>query len=157
MLQARIPAGMVVRGVRLLLPPGALVVAALTAVAASAQDAGMASPAAGCECIYERLAFAAADSNADGLVGEAEFARDVAAAFTKLDQDFSGTLTPDELGEHDPARFALVDSDGDGALSFAEVMTYKMRAFKAADVDGDGYLSFEEMYAAALADLGGNR
>lgn len=103
---------------------------------------------------YERFAFEVADTDGDGLVSEAEFARDAAAAFSGLDQDRSGTLTPDELGPHDPAAFARIDANGDGALTFSEVMRYKMRAFEAADQNGDDALSFEEMLESALAEQG---
>jgi Ca2+-binding EF-hand superfamily protein len=102
----------------------------------------------------ERLAFDAADTDNDGLVSEAEFARDAVVAFTALDQEGKGHLTPEDLGEHDPALFARVDADGDGVLSFEEVMTFKMEAFAAADADGDGYLSFDEMMESALRETG---
>lgn len=94
---------------------------------------------------YEHVAFDAADSNGDGIVDEAEFARDAAAGFAGLDRNHDGKLTPAELGPHDPKQFARVDANGDGVLTFPEVMTFKMKAFKAADKNGDGGLSFEEM------------
>src|SRR5918995_6506566 len=86
--------------------------------------------------VQERFAFDVADTDGKGLISEAEFVRDAAAAFSRLDKDGSETLTPDELGPHDPAAFARVDADGDGVLTFEEVMRYKMRAFEAADTDG---------------------
>lgn len=101
----------------------------------------------------ERLAFDVADTDDDGLVSEAEFARDAVAAFTGLDDEGKGHLTPEDLGEHDAALFAVIDADGDGVLSFDEVMTYKMDAFAEADVDGDGYLTFEEMVESATRQL----
>ena len=101
----------------------------------------------------ERLAFEMADTNNDGLVSEAEFARDAIAAFVALDQEGKGHLTPEDLGEHDPALFAKVDAAGDGVLSFDEVMAYKMAAFEAADTDGDGFLTFDEMIESALREL----
>lgn len=103
----------------------------------------------------ERLAFDVADTDNDGMVSEAEFARDAIAGFTALDDGEKGHLTPEDLGEHDPALFARVDADGDGVLSFDEVMTFKMAAFAAADRDGDGYLTFEEMLEAAQAEVEG--
>ncbi len=102
----------------------------------------------------ERLAFEMADTNKDGLVSEAEFARDAIAAFVALDQDGKGYLTPEDLGPHDPALFAKVDAAGDGVLHFDEVMAYKMAAFEAADADGDGFLTFDEMLESALRELG---
>jgi Ca2+-binding EF-hand superfamily protein len=101
----------------------------------------------------ERLAFDMADTDNDGLVSEAEFARDAIVAFTSLDRDGKGHLTPEDLGDHDPALFARVDADGDGVLSFDEVMTFKMDAFAAADADGDGYLTFDEMMESAVREL----
>jgi Ca2+-binding EF-hand superfamily protein len=103
---------------------------------------------------YERLAFEAADTDGDGLVSEAELARDAAAGFSGLDQDGSETLTPDELGPHDPAMFARVDANGDGVLSFSEVMINKTRGFKEGDTNHDGLLSFEEMVDAVKAEGG---
>ena len=101
----------------------------------------------------ERLAFDVADTDNDGLVSEAEFARDTIAGFTALDDEGKGHLTPEDLGEHDPALFARVDADGDGMLSFDEVMTFKMEAFEAADQSGDGYLTFDEMLEAARSEV----
>ena len=103
----------------------------------------------------EAFAFDAADTDGDGLVSEAEMARDTAAGFSGLDDNEDGLLTPDELEAHDPADFDRVDSDGDGALSFDEVMTNKLSGIEAADQDGDGSLSFDEMLGAAEAEQGG--
>jgi Ca2+-binding EF-hand superfamily protein len=102
----------------------------------------------------ERLAFDVADTDGDGLVSEAELARDAAAGFSGLDVDRSGTLTPEELGPHDPAMFARVDADGDGVLTFSEVMNHKMRAFEEGDANGDGGLSFDEMVQSVRTELG---
>jgi hypothetical protein len=106
---------------------------------------------------YERVAFEAADSNTDGLVSEAELARDAAAGFSSLDKDGSGTLTRKELGPHDPAKFSRIDTNGNGALTFSEVMVNKTRAFAAGDKNDDGGLSFEEMVDAASIDEGVSR
>jgi hypothetical protein len=106
---------------------------------------------------YERVAFEAADSNTDGLVSEAELARDAAAGFSSLDKDGSGTLTRKELGPHDPAKFSRIDTNGDGVLTFSEVMVNKTRAFAAGDKNDDGGLSFEEMVDAASIDQGVSR
>ena len=103
----------------------------------------------------EHLAFDVADTDNDGLISEAEFARDAIAGFTALDDEGKGHLTPEDLGEHDPALFARVDADGDGMLSFDELMTFKMEAFAAADEDGDGYLGFDEMLEAARSEVEG--
>jgi EF hand len=120
---------------------------------ANAQQAGGADPGM-VTTGSERLAFDAADTNYDGLVSEAELARDAAVGFSSLDKDRSGTLTPSELGPHDPAKFSRIDANGDGVLTFPEVMRNKTRAFAAGDKNGDGGLSFEEMVEAATADDG---
>jgi Ca2+-binding EF-hand superfamily protein len=117
---------------------------------AAAQQAGGADQA-----VRERFAFEAADSDGDGVVSEAELARDAARGFAALDKDGSGTLTPGELAPHDSALFARVDANGDGALTFMEVMTNKTRALKAGDENGDGGLSFEEMVAIVETEMGG--
>ncbi|MGE3295295.1 MAG: EF-hand domain-containing protein [Geminicoccaceae bacterium] len=103
----------------------------------------------------EEIAFIAADTDGDGVITEAEMARDAARGFATLDKDGSGTLTPEELGPHDPALFERVDTDGDGVLSFDEVMANKLRALKAGDTDGDGGLSFDEMVTIVEKETGG--
>ena len=55
----------------------------------------------GPEYSIEEIAFIAADTDGDGVVTEAEMARDAARGFATLDKDGSGTLTPEELGPHD--------------------------------------------------------
>jgi Ca2+-binding EF-hand superfamily protein len=130
--------------------PAAVLFAAMTCGTAVAQEADNALEPG----VYERFAFDAADTDADGLVSEGELARDAAAAFSGLDRDGSGTLTPEELGPHDPERFARVDADGDGALSFSEIMNHKIRAFEEGDENGDGGLSFDEMVESVRTELG---
>jgi EF hand len=120
---------------------------------ANAQQAGSAAPGMPTTG-SERLAFDAADTDYDGLVSEAELARDAAVGFSSLDKDRSGTLTRSELGPHDPAKFSRIDANGDGVLTFPEVMRNKTRAFAAGDKNSDGGLSFEEMVEAASADDG---
>jgi Ca2+-binding EF-hand superfamily protein len=103
----------------------------------------------------EEIAFMAADTDGDGVVTEAELARDAAHGFATLDKDGDGKLSPDELGPHDAALFERVDADGDGTLTFSEVMANKSRAFTAGDKDQDGGLSFEEMVTIVEAETGG--
>lgn len=103
---------------------------------------------------YEQLAFDAADTDGDGLVSEAELARDAAVGFATLDKDGSETLTPAELGPHDPSQFKRVDANGDGVLSFQEVMANKSRAFTEGDKNQDGGLSFEEMVTVVETEVG---
>jgi Ca2+-binding EF-hand superfamily protein len=103
----------------------------------------------------EEIAFMAADTDGDGVVSEAELARDAARGFATLDKNGDGKLSPGELGPHDPALFKRVDTDGDGTLTFTEVMANKSRAFTAGDTNQDGGLSFEEMVEAVEAETGG--
>jgi hypothetical protein len=134
--------------VRSLYVAGAMTVGAIGTVVAQEADGDMAPG------FYERLAFEAADTDGDGLISEAELARDAAAGFSGLDKDRSETLTPQELGPHDPAMFARVDRDGDGALTFSEVMTHKTQGFEDGDKNQDGLLSYEEMVEAVKSELG---
>lgn len=101
---------------------------------------------------FQKVAFDAADTDGDGLVSEAEFTRDAAAAFAGLDGNRDRKLTPAELGPHDPAQFKQVDANGDGVLTFKEVMTFKMKAFEAGDTTGDGKLSYGEMVESVEAE-----
>jgi hypothetical protein len=145
---------------RVLLPSLCFAVAMVTGPIgfAVAQPVDSAATGAGTGTLsYERVAFDAADSNSDGLVSEAELARDAAVGFSSLDKDRSGTLTRKELGPHDPAKFSRIDTNGDGVLSFSEVMVNKTRALASGDKNDDGGLSFEEMVDAAKVDQGGVR
>ena len=142
---------------RIILPSLCFAVATVTGPIglAVAQPVDGAAAAAGTATLsYERVAFDAADLNSDGLVSEAELARDAAVGFSSLDKDRSGTLTRKELGSHDPAKFSRIDTNGDGVLSFSEVMVNKTRALAAGDKNNDGGLSFEEMVDAVKVDEG---
>ena len=101
---------------------------------------------------YEELAFEAADTDGNNLIGEGEFVRDAAAGFSGLDRNRDGKLTPEELDNPDPAKFARIDANGDGVLTFNEVMTYKMKAFRAADKNNDDALSFDEIVESVKAE-----
>lgn len=143
-------------------PFGPRLVPAVCVAVAAATVAGMTAPvhaqATGggapepCACGYERFAFDVADSDGDGVVSEAELARDAAAGFSALDKDGSMTLTPQELEQHDPELFERVDRNGDGVLTFSEVMRNKVRGLEAGDKNGDGGLSFEEMTGAVAVE-----
>ena len=109
----------------------------------------------GGEFSAEEIAFMAADTDGDGVVSEAELARDAAHGFATLDKNGDGKLSPEELGPHDPALFKRVDADGDGMLTFTEVMANKSRAFEAGDANQDGGLSFEEMVEVVESEVGG--
>jgi Ca2+-binding EF-hand superfamily protein len=128
----------------------ALVASALAAGTAMAQQAASMDAHA-----TERFAFDAADTDGDGVINEAEMARDAAVGFASLDKDGSDTLVPAELAPHDPALFDKIDDDNDGALTFKEVMTNKLTAFQAGDTNQDGGLSFEEMLVIVQQETGG--
>lgn len=137
---------------------GALTAAGLMLGAMLAWTTGPAAaqPMAGTDRLTsERFAFDAADTDGDGVVSQAEMARDAARGFATLDKDGSMTLTPGELGPHDPAQFSRVDANGDGKLTFNEVMTNKVRALNEGDKDKDGGLSFEEMVTIVETETGG--
>jgi Ca2+-binding EF-hand superfamily protein len=102
----------------------------------------------------ERLGFDAADTSGDGLISEAELARDAAAGFSGLDSDHDGRLTPEEVGPHDPALFARIDRNGDGVLTFDEIIVHKVSGFEKADRSGDGLVSYDEMVEEAKSELG---
>ena len=135
-------------GWRSLLTVGAAAWTVLWCAGAMAQQAGG-------EFSAEEIAFMAADTDGDGVVSEAELARDAAHGFATLDKDGDGKLSPDELGSHDPALFGRVDADGDGMLTFTEVMANKSRAFTAGDKNHDGGLSFEETVEVVESEVGG--
>jgi hypothetical protein len=91
------------------------------------------------------LSFAAADTNGDGFVDEAELAADQAKRFASLDASGDGALEPDELEGEDPAALARLDRNRDGKLSFQEAMAGKLQDFRRADGSGDGRLSLDEV------------
>jgi len=130
---------------------------ALVLVAGTAGHAWAQAATAPSDVSYtsEEIAFFAADTDGDGLVSEAELARDAARGFATLDKDGSGTLKPEELGPHDPAQFKDVDTNGDGVLTFKEVMANKVRALKEGDKNQDGGLSLEEMVGIVEIETGG--
>ena len=134
-------------GWRLFLAAGAMAGTVLGSAGAMAQQGG--------EFSAEEIAFMAADTDGDGVVTEAELARDAAHGFATLDKNGDGKLSPEELGPHDPALFKRVDADGDGMLTFTEVMANKSRAFEAGDANQDGGLSFEEMVEVVESEAGG--
>jgi Ca2+-binding EF-hand superfamily protein len=115
----------------------------------------MAQQAAGAASSVEQLAFDAADTDGDGVINEAELARDAARGFATLDRDGSLTLTPAELGPHDAVLFKRVDANGDGVLTFEEVMINKTRGFNQGDKNKDGGLSFDEMVEVVEIEVGG--
>jgi Ca2+-binding EF-hand superfamily protein len=104
--------------------------------------------------IIEQFAFDTADTNADGVVSEAELARDAAHGFATLDKNGDRKLTPDELAPHDSALFKKVDANGDGVLTFDEVMANKLRALQAGDKNKDGGLNFNEMVTIVETESG---
>jgi hypothetical protein len=140
--------------VRDLVPPLGLALAIATGTAGHVW-AQAAAPEPDVTYTSEEIAFFAADTDGDGLVSEAELARDAARGFATLDKDGSRTLKPEELGPHDAAQFKRVDTNGDGVLTFKEVMANKSGAFKKGDKNQDGGLSFEEMVGIVEIETGG--
>ena len=105
--------------VRDLVPPLGLALA-IAAGAAGHAWAQAAAPEPDVTYTSEEIAFFAADTDGDGLVSEAELARDAARGFATLDKDGSRTLKPEELGPHDAAQFKQIDTNGDTASSIIQ-------------------------------------
>jgi Ca2+-binding EF-hand superfamily protein len=114
--------------------------------AAAPQGSGSsANPA--CENLmqFSRITFAAADQNRDGVIDEAEFASDVAAAFAGQDANHDEKLTQSELAGAPPGTFERLNTSHTGALTFKEVRQAKLAEFQRADTNGDGVLSWSEV------------
>jgi hypothetical protein len=104
---------------------------------------------------FSRTTFIAADQNRDGVIDEAEFASDVAAAFAGEDRNSDYQLAQAELPEAPSGTFERIDSDRSGALSFKELVQAKMGEFQRADANGDGVLSIGEVMRFNAAQHGG--
>jgi hypothetical protein len=136
---ARLTEGMIVT-IRL---PALSVLAAVAAALA-----GGAPQPASAQVIDEtvtREAFLAADTNADGVVDEAEFAADSVTAFADLDANADGVLIIEELQGATPAAFSRVDVDSDGRLTLDEVRQGRLADFARMDSSGDGVLTLDEV------------
>ena len=96
----------------------------------------------------------AADGNGDGVVDEAEFARDAIVAFAALDKNDDGVLTPDELSGAGSGDFADADLNHDGRLTLDEVRTKRLEDFVAMDRNRDGVLTVDEVLAFQGANGG---
>ena len=105
------------------------------------------SQSAACSSLaqFSRATLIAADTNGDGVIDEAEFARDAAAAYSGEDRNRDYRLTRSELPEAPSGAFERMDSNRDGALSFAEVRRAKLAEFEQADTNKDGVLSLDEV------------
>jgi hypothetical protein len=105
------------------------------------------SNVSGCEAVarFSRISFIAADRNNDGVIDEAEFASDVAAAFAGEDKDLDGQLTRAELPDAPSGSFERVTASRGGAVTFKELMAAKMAEFERADTNNDGVLSIVEV------------
>jgi Ca2+-binding EF-hand superfamily protein len=104
---------------------------------------------------FSRTTFVAADENRDGVIDEAEFASDVAAAFAGEDRNRDYQLARAELPEAPSGTFERIDSDRSDVLSFKELMQAKMGEFQRADANGDGVLSISEVMRFNAAQHGG--
>jgi hypothetical protein len=118
-----------------------------TSVAATSGSSGQSAAPATCDMIdrFSRTSFMAADQNHDGVVDEAEFAADAAAAFAAADKNHSYRLTQSDFPNAPPGRFELLNTSHSGYLTFNELMQTKMAEFHQADTNGDGALSLDEV------------
>jgi Ca2+-binding EF-hand superfamily protein len=105
--------------------------------------------------VFSRTSFIAADQNGDGVVSEAEFASDVAAAFAGQDRNMDGSLRRAELPDAPSGAFERIDRDRNGALSFRELMLQKLAEFERADANKDGVLAIEEVMRFNVVQHGG--
>ena len=97
------------------------------------------------------------DSNADGMVTQAEFQEAAAKRFTLMDSNSSGIVSKDEFRQYIKERrakraekkFQLMDTDGSGDVSQQEYLDYKRqkaeRRFQSMDKDANGILSKDEL------------
>lgn len=118
---------------------------ALAAVAA----VGLPFGAATAQPSEDRIAaaFAAADTNGDGIVDVGEYVAYFTEVFRALDTNGDGRLTPADLADLDAEAFARADRDGDGTVSLGEAIAERMIVFYAADANGDGVLTLNEILA----------
>ncbi len=123
--------------------------------APAATPASVQSPACVTLMQFSRTTFTAADQNRDGVIDEAEFASDVAAAFAGEDRNRDYQLARAELSEAPSGTFERIDSDRSGSLSFKELMQAKLQEFQRADANGDGVLSISEVMRFNAAQHGG--
>lgn len=85
---------------------------------------------------------AAADTDADGAISQAEYIAFMEATFTTYDVNKDGNLEWSEVQEIIPvAVFKAADADSNNALSKAEFDAQVMKDFAAADKDADGRLN----------------
>ena len=94
---------------------------------------------------FRRITFMAADRNHDGVVDEAEYVGDVAAAFAGEDVNRNYQLTRSELPEAPSGTFERINTSHTGALTFNELMQAKMEEFQRADLNKDGVLTLQEV------------
>lgn len=119
-----------------------------TAAAATAQpDAASARAASDCRAIarFSRISFIAADLNGDGVIDEAEFASDIAAAFAGEDKDLDRCLTRAELPDAPSGAFERINPHDGSSFTFRELMAAKLVEFDRADANRDGVLSIGEV------------
>ncbi|WP_232281590.1 EF-hand domain-containing protein [Sagittula stellata] len=155
----------------------ALVAVLTTAGAAQARDFGRGHDGAhggpqggmGPRGFFSEEMFAAADTDGDGKITEAEMKAAAEKRFTDADTNGDGMLSADEMAaraeaqrearrvarmtERSQAMIDRLDYDGDGMLSLEEAQRQAPadmfdRMLERLDTDGDGALSQEEIAAA---------
>lgn len=94
---------------------------------------------------FSRMTFIAADRNHDGVIDEAEYVGDAAAAFAGEDVNRDYKLSRSELPDAPSGSFDRLNASHSGALTFDELMQAKMAEFQRADTNGDGVLSIDEV------------
>lgn len=97
-------------------------------------------------------AFAAIDTDHDGVISLAEWETASFALFRSADRNNDNSLDPSELGGTTITQdtFLLIDEDHNGRLSIAEFMRLRRAVFTAADIDRGDTLSLVEFELLTL-------
>jgi Ca2+-binding EF-hand superfamily protein len=104
---------------------------------------------------YAQAAFAALDTNGDGVVTQDEFISAAKAKFQALDTQGTGKVTVQQIATSATAqqrdlKFAehevkKLDTNGDGVVSQAEYLAASQARFAKLDKNGDGYITADEI------------
>ena len=93
-------------------------------------------------------AFAATDTNADGVIDVEEYRARMLTVFAVLDKDGDGFLVVAEVPDGHKELFPVVDKDGSGKVGVREYLVFLVPRFWQSDYDGDTVLSLPEAIAA---------